>query len=298
MHINIEKINKFTLYTFLGGFINKFSDENKRRLSVLMSKLIIILFHTIIQDNIKINYEHLYPYFKREDKEKYFRWKIYAFHVLSNYIFEQLVIMTIPFRGIEEYKKHPLFKKLSERKYLFDNGGILVSSHLSAWEMAVIIIGMVFKDRVMSVVESKNIDEKTYAFFERIRTLSGMRVLPVESAQREMLKHLKNNGILLVVGDRDILKSGWKVEFFGEEALLPSGALTLSYTTRKDIMIGYLFRDKDNLLNGDIIGVLPYVKDKKSLKTTFLKEYARWIEKTILKTPTEWFVFYPVWSDA
>ncbi len=290
-------MNRSSIYKILGRYLRNISYYNEKKIAIIIAKILINYYAKLFENNIKINYEHLYPFFSEEQKRKYINWKVYTFCVLKNYLIEQMEIMKVPYISSKEFKKYIPNMNVNSAKKVFDEGAILVIPHISGWEIAGIVVGFIFNKRLMTVAESKNINKETYKFYEYIRSISGMKVLPVETSQKEMIKHLKQNNILIIAGDRDILKTGWEIEFFNERAKLPSGALSLSYITGKKIVVYTIYRTDEGDLKANFIGNLDVNGDKNKLKKYFLREYAMLLEKSILAYPEGWFVFYPVWEQ-
>ncbi len=228
-------------------------------------------------------------------KRKYFRWKLYAKDLLYHYIYEQLEITRVFSMSESEIKSIAVSMGIYKYKRLIEKGGIIVIPHQSGWEIAGIAIGYVFKDKSLTVAESKGIDERTYRLYEKIRGLTGMKVLPVETSGKEMIRHLKKNGVLILVGDRDILKTGWEVKVFGDNAALPNGPISLSSMTKKPVIFASLKRDNNNLISAYIVGIINRIYSKKDIKTSGMEDYKYFMEKAILSNPEEWFVFYPIW---
>ncbi len=286
---------RYIIIKYFSPLISRSSINTRKKLSRLISFLIVRFFSCYLKSNVYVNYNHIWNYMDKNRKRRYFTWKLYAKDLLYHYIYEQLEITRVFSMSKNEIKNVAISMGIYKHKYLVENGGIIVIPHQSGWEIAGIAIGYVFGDRSLTVAESKGIDKRTYELYEKIRGLTGMRVLPVETSGKEMLRHLKKGGVLILVGDRDILKTGWEVKVFGDNAKLPNGAISLSSMTRKPIIFASLKRDNNNLISAYIVGIINRIYNKKDIKTNGIEDYKYFLEKAILYNPEEWFVFYPIW---
>src|SRR5207248_8651862 len=76
--------------------------------------------------------------------------------------------------------------------------------------------------------------ESLYRRFVEYRESLGFEIVPLtgdSSAMRVLLKRLRENKAVCLVGDRDLTTSGVPVKFFGETARMPGGPARLAATT-------------------------------------------------------------------
>jgi phosphatidylinositol dimannoside acyltransferase len=113
-------------------------------------------------------------------------------------------------------------------------GMILALPHTGNWDVA----GIYLMDRYQmpfATVAERLKPESLYDRFVAYRQSLGMEVLPLTGGSRPVTEvlseRLRSGGIVCLVGDRDITRSGVEVDFFGEPAKLPPGPALLAATT-------------------------------------------------------------------
>jgi phosphatidylinositol dimannoside acyltransferase len=126
-------------------------------------------------------------------------------------------------------------------------GMILVLPHMGNWDVA----GVYLMDRYQmpfTTVAERLKPESLYDRFVAYRESLGMEVLPLTGGARPateiLTERLRAGGIVCLVGDRDISRSGIEVDFFGETAKFPPGPALLSATTGATLLtVGLWFTD-------------------------------------------------------
>ena len=73
------------------------------------------------------------------------------------------------------------------------------------------------------------------------RKAMGMEVLPLDSRSIATLaKRLREGGLVALVAERDISKTGVAVDFFGGIARMPAGPAVLSLNTKSPLLTAYV----------------------------------------------------------
>jgi KDO2-lipid IV(A) lauroyltransferase len=175
-------------------------------------------------------------------------------------------------------------------------GLIIVSCHLGGMELAGIYLASLGFP-VNSVAESEGPGKDFFDFYKKYRGRFGSNLLPLESKSLpfRLIRVLKENEIVVLIGDRDIANSGTTSEFFGRKAPIPRGAVVLSEKTGAPILVGLLALEHGVKRYSGII-FPPLYPENFSSSDKMLKGVINLMEKGISKYPYQWFVFQRVWQ--
>ncbi len=175
-------------------------------------------------------------------------------------------------------------------------GIILVSPHVGGMELAgIYLTGLGLP--LYSVAETKGPGINFFRFYNRYRAHFGNKLLPLESKTLPfmLMRTLKRNKIVVLIGDRDIVDSGTTSEFFNRKASIPKGITFLSKKTGAPVLVGILALDPDSpRYSGRVFKPL-YPKDFAS-SDEMLKEVISLMEEGIKMYPFQWFVFQRIWK--
>lgn len=187
--------------------------------------------------------------------------------------------------------EHFIEKALNKKK-----GLIIVSCHVGGMELAGIYLASLGLP-INSVAESKGPGADFFRFYERYRGHFGSKLLPLESKRLpfRLIRALKNNEIVVLIGDRDIANSGTTSKFFGRKASIPRGTAFLSKKTGAPILVGFLALSSNSTrYSGKIFK--PLYPENFDSADDMLKEIINIMEKGIRTHPYQWFVFQRVWQ--
>jgi phosphatidylinositol dimannoside acyltransferase len=127
-------------------------------------------------------------------------------------------------------------------------------------------------------------------------------VVPLGSdAAATVMTALRNNHIVCLVSDRDLMGGGPEVDFFGERTTLPGGAATLALRSGAPIVpTGVYFTDR---VDGHFAWVRPPIPVERSegrLRddvARITQTVAGELETLIRREPFQWHLFQPNWPS-
>ncbi|MCE7010507.1 phosphatidylinositol mannoside acyltransferase [Kibdelosporangium philippinense] len=145
--------------------------------------------------------------------------------------------------------------------------------------------------------------ESVWERFLAYRRSLGFDVLPLtgngSGPFRGMIDRLKKNGVVCLVADRDLTKSGIPVTFFGEETRMPAGPARLAATTGAALAV------VDNLFVDDGWGLRihsPQLVESCADVPAATQALADGYAKDIAEHPADWHMLQKLWiadlSDA
>ncbi len=189
--------------------------------------------------------------------------------------------------------EHLIEKELDKGK-----GLIIVSCHIGGMELAGIYLASLGFP-LYSVAETKGPGLDFFRFYKHYRGHFGSKFLPLESRTLpfKLMRVLKNNKIVVLIGDRDIMDSGMTSEFFGRKASIPKGTAFLSKKTGAPILVGVLALDPSSPRYLGTIFKPLYPEDFDSVDE-MLMEVIHLLEEGIKMYPLQWFVFQKIWKES
>ncbi|ASR36959.1 phosphatidylinositol mannoside acyltransferase [Prauserella marina] len=111
------------------------------------------------------------------------------------------------------------------------NGAVIALPHTGNWDAAG--LWLVKQSGSFVTVAEKLEPPSLYKRFVEYRESLGFEVVPSDGSVsfRTLLRALRDNKVICLVGDRDMTRSGLPVTFFGEETRFPAGPARLAAST-------------------------------------------------------------------
>ena len=177
-------------------------------------------------------------------------------------------------------------------------GSILALPHLGGWEWAGFWLTAVRHIGVSVVAEAVEPQELA-DWFIGLRQEFGMDVIPLgPDAGSQVAKALKDNRILCLLCDRDLVGGGVEVEFFGERTTLPAGPATLAIRSGAPLLPTATYFDGDTHL-GVVRPPIDVTRQGKFREDVarITQELATELEALIRRAPEQWHLMQPNWPS-
>lgn len=175
-------------------------------------------------------------------------------------------------------------------------GVIMVSAHIGSPEFLIRAAGYLRLD--LMVLTEQLAPRRFHDLVHEVRSVPGVRFQPAGvGGLRATIAQLRSGGMVAVMADRDIQGSGRPVPFFGERALLPSGAVELALRTGAALVPGFATRTP----RGYRVRFHPALDlqrsdDREADIERGMLAVAAALEHGIATAPDQWFALQPVWS--
>ena len=148
-------------------------------------------------------------------------------------------------------------------------------------------------------------DPALQAFTSRARSATGVRLISLEAARRELRAALGRGEYIGIVGDRDILGGGVAVQLFGAPAPLPVGPALLAIESGAPIHVAAVRRVRGERYSGRLETILPPDAPlaagpgaRRARVEALLQAEAGAFERLVADAPEQWWsVFFPIWPD-
>lgn len=220
-----------------------------------------------------------------------------AFVSLALNITETLYIPRIDFRYINKHIR------IENQRYLDaalekGNGVILLAYHMGNWELANITCGL--QGYTYKVLVNEQRYPLLNGLLNRYRESKGCKTISRGVALREILRALKLNEVVAMVGDQGG-REGYLSNFFGLPTSTPTGFLRFAQATGASIIPAIIVRERrfyhriilENPLERE--GADNANDDVQSLEH-YLAESNRILERFVSLYPQEYFWFYKIWK--
>jgi KDO2-lipid IV(A) lauroyltransferase len=142
-------------------------------------------------------------------------------------------------------------------------------------------------------------DPALQGWFERTRGASGIRIVGLREARRELLEALRDGDSVGLVGDRDLTGGGTLVQLFGAPARLPLGPALLAIESGAPLFAVGVRRAGIGRYRGRVEPIaVPLEGTRRERVTATTNGLARAFERIIADAPEQWWaVFFPIWPD-
>jgi lauroyl/myristoyl acyltransferase len=191
------------------------------------------------------------------------------------------------------------------------NGVVVASMHFGSWEVG--LAGWNKMGRKMALLAEVLRPQKLFDRVVGARSAQGVHVIPIDTeamregglqvarrlgaaSMREVFKVLKSGGVVAMALDRDLTGNGEPMEFFGQPAPIPVGAVEIAIRAGAAVVPIVLFRNKHRV-HAVVYPEIRYApdqpRDAEVRKTA--EVLLRIFEQAIREHPEQWHVLDPIW---
>lgn len=177
------------------------------------------------------------------------------------------------------------------------NGAILISAHIGNWEISPMIMKLTTGKTITSVARPLG-NPWADRWITNLRTRFGNRIVSKEGALKEMMRTLRNGGVLGILIDQVTKRSdGVQVRFFGKRVMATPGAALLALRCKSDVLPAFCIRENGALVMHvwPPLTIRPSGDLRKDLQVnTQLMNDA--IVEMIREYSSQWFWFHKRWK--
>ena len=286
--------NKLEYFAFvsLAGLFRILGITRARKLAKLLGSFFfyaVPIRKTTVIDNLKIAFPDKSPHEISALAKK-------VYHNFSVTFSELLLLQSISREEIKEivdfsesdeiYRKH-----ISTGKSLF-----ILTGHFGNWELFAGI--PLFYNASMNAMAKPMRNPYVSDWINKSRERFGVNVVLLGSSLREIYKVLKENGIVLSVGDQRGPNDGVRVNFFNRQTAVFSGTALLAVKTSSPIIMAFFLRQSD--MNYKVFSEELKYDDLKGSNDEIIQiicqRYFSYLESMIKKYPEQWFWMHKIWK--
>ena len=225
-------------------------------------------------------------------------YKNYAMYYFDLFCSKKRLVKSMRGENMKKWESTalPMFKKALESH----KGLIILSMHMTNWDLAGGYLATLFPGKINAVVEK--LSPAFFKWFTETREKLGMKVIDASNV-RAMVKALKNSEILVLLGDRDLDRTGYIMDFFGKKAYIPSGPAKLALMADVPVSVGSMHRDiKDDTeffaVSDEYMLNHNHTKRSEESARALTGQIVSSMEKHISSNPGQWCMLQQVWVDA
>ncbi len=187
--------------------------------------------------------------------------------------------------------------ELVETAFAGGRAVIFVGLHFGAIELPALYLASRVGGAVapMETLGDRGLQE----YFVRTRQASGVRIVGLREARRELLTALRAGTSVGLVGDRDLTGGGLAIRLFGAPANLPLGPAMLAVESGAPLFVVAVRRSGRGAYRGRIEAVaVPVEGSRRDRVTATMAALAAAFERVVASAPEQWWaVFFPIWPD-
>ncbi|MHA4849591.1 phosphatidylinositol mannoside acyltransferase [Rhodococcus sp. MSC1_016] len=171
-------------------------------------------------------------------------------------------------------------------------GAVLALPHSGNWDMAG--VWCVQHWGALSTVAERLKPESLYQRFVDYREGLGFEIFPLSGGEHppfvELSARLRDNGIVCLLGERDLAKKGVPVTFFGEPTRMPAGPAKLAIDTGAPLLPVHCWFTED----GWGFRIDPRIDTSVGVAAA-TQALAERFEANIAQHPEDWHMLQPLW---
>ncbi len=178
-----------------------------------------------------------------------------------------------------------------------NSGAVVVSGHLSSWEIIGVCTGLILKPMHFIVKPMRN--QYLNDHLNHLRTLRGNKIITSDKALREGIRALKEGEVVVVLADQSQRKVDRHISFLGRRTSVFLGPAFLALKAGVPLFVEVSRRTRDNTYQLEIVQVktsdLACCKDDIA---ELVRRYHQVLEEFIRDHPQEWLWLHNRWKRS
>ncbi len=236
--------------------------------------------------------------FNKQRKDPFIRKTIRQIFInYGRYLVDFFVFPQLPKAKTKRFFTHLQGEEILEDALTKGKGVILLSAHLGNWEFSGNIA-----DHPMAVVAMAHNTSVTNGLVDRLRKNKGVQTFVMDHSPFigiEILRHLRNNGIVAMNGDKDFFGNSKKMPFFGRNVAFPIGPVVLAMRTGAALIPAFVLMHSDGKYFGVLEKAIPLHRDgdRDEAIEKNLNRVTSVFERYIRQYPDQWYCPDPITDE-
>ncbi|MDR2617173.1 MAG: lysophospholipid acyltransferase family protein, partial [Endomicrobium sp.] len=209
---------------------------------------------------------------------------------------DMFFISKMPDEDIEKmlvYDDNIIKKALSKGK-----GLVLLSAHFGNWELSALAFA---KKYPVALIVAKQSNDFVDTMIESFRSKEGFNVLNFQRDDkmsfRQIIKVLRKNQVLAILGDQDAGHKGIFLPFMGRLASTPKGPAFFALRAGSPIITAFGVCQRDGSMKMKLEELqIPKTGDEEKDIEIINSIYNKRLEEVIRDNPDQWFWFHRRWN--
>lgn len=185
-------------------------------------------------------------------------------------------------------KREEIIRKALEK----GRGVILLSAHIGNWEFGGLMIR--HSKYPLAVVSLPHNTAPTNALVNRFREGKGISVIEVDESPFSalpILKHLRKNGVVAMMGDKDFFGNGKLTSYFGKQVRFPIGPVIIAMSSGAALIPAFVLKQPNGKYFGVLEDAIPLSNERPREQAIQknLEKIADIFETYIQRYPDQWY---------
>lgn len=289
--------NKNKVEFFLWNFLSRVVSFIGIKRIPQIAKVLTVLFYYIIPLRKAVVISNLQKAFPEKSEKEIKRIGFENFLSIAITFMEIMAFRNMSSEDILSISKvHNL--ELAERKIAEGKGVILLTAHLSNWELGALTMGVHLNSQI-NVLVKKQRNKLVADWMSEVRERFTNREVPLGVSVRELYRTLLNGGIVGIVGDqRGKKEDGVVVEFFNQPTVTFQGFASLGIKNKVPIIVvlGERLLDGKYLFTVEEIDYTNLPEALPDKVKELNQRYMKLLENKIKKNPEQWLWMHKIWK--
>jgi len=252
---------------------------------------------TILKKRRKVAISNILRVFKNYDGKQAYEVALRCFENLGVNFVEALLL---PYIRTKEYEKRFTIenRRYVDEALLLNKGMIALVFHYANWEIMG-VASWFFKNPIVVLARPLKRHRLINEFMNRMRTSTGLTVIENVNTSKDVMRFLKENKIIAILGDqREKRSKGVYVDFFGESVPATRGITMIGMKTGAPVLPVYFV--SKGFLKYVIRCNKPLEMERKGNIEELIRQNTRkfnaFLESIILENPYDWFCVHRRWG--
>ena len=215
----------------------------------------------------------------------------------GRYMVDFFLMPQLPPHKAEKYFAYIQGEEILQKALARGRGAILLSPHLGNWEFGGVMLRQ--SQYPLAVVAMAHNISTTNALVNQLRREKGIKVIEVDQSPFsgvEILRHLRNNGVVAMIGDKNFFGRGLPTTFFGKEVIFPLGPVLIAMKSGAALIPAFVLQQSDGRYFGVLEEALPLLLEgeQKEIIKKNVDMTARIFEEYIRRYPDQWYCPDPI----
>ena len=210
----------------------------------------------------------------------------------GEYMADFFCLPQLPRRKARAAFSHLKGEEIIQKALRQGRGVILLSAHIGNWEFGGTMMRL--SKYPLAVVSLPHNSAPTNALVNRFREGKGITVIEVDASpfsSLPILKHLRKNGVVAMIGDKDFFGNGKLIPYFGRPARFPIGPVTIAMASGAALIPAFVLKQTDGRYFGVLEDAVPLTHEgsREQAIQKNLEKIAAIFETYIRRYPDQWY---------
>lgn len=178
-------------------------------------------------------------------------------------------------------------------------GLIMLSGHISNWELVALAVGLI-SNHPLQIIIKKQHNLYVDRVMNQLRTKFNNTVIDMDYAPREIIKRLRDHGVVALLADQSGPEEGLFIDYFGRPTSTHVGPAVFALRTGAPVLMTYAVRNRDGTFDvsfeevatNDLTGT-----DDEKIRT-ITERHVRLLEKFVRQYPDQWLWMHKRWKHT